>query len=100
MANPTHPLFCLRNIWRVPYDSDDSADHDDYDDSNDSNDSNESTEDSHESTKDSNAICPNCNDNSLGSYYCKTCDVILCDRCYETHSKLKITCDHDVITIQ
>ena len=45
-------------------------------------------------------VCPNCNDNSLGSYYCKTCDVILCDRCYETHSKLKITCDHDVITIQ
>ena len=45
-------------------------------------------------------VCPNCNDNSLGSYYCKNCDVILCDRCYETHSKLKITRDHDLLTIQ
>ena len=45
-------------------------------------------------------VCPNCDDNSLGSYYCKTCDEKLCDRCYKTHSKLKITRDHDVITIQ
>ena len=45
-------------------------------------------------------VCPNCNDNSLGLYNCKTCDVILCGRCYETHSKLKITRDHDVIAIQ
>ena len=44
-------------------------------------------------------VCPNCNDNSLGSYYCNNCEDILCDRCYETHSKLKITSDHDVITI-
>ena len=44
-------------------------------------------------------VCPNCDDNSLGSYYCKTCDEKLCDRCYKTHSKLKITRDHDVITI-
>ena len=24
-------------------------------------------------------VCPNCDDNSLGSYYCKTCDEKLCD---------------------
>ena len=45
-------------------------------------------------------VCPNCDDNSLGSYYCEACDGILCDRCYKTHSKLRTTRDHDVITIQ
>ena len=44
-------------------------------------------------------VCPNCDDSSLGSYYCEACDSILCDRCYKTHSKLRTTRDHDVITI-
>ena len=44
-------------------------------------------------------VCPNCDDSLLGSYYCEACDSILCDRCYKTHSELRTTRDHDVITI-
>ena len=45
-------------------------------------------------------VCTNCDDNALGSYGCNDCRDILCDDCYKAHSKLKITRDHDVLTIQ
>ena len=45
-------------------------------------------------------VCTNCDDNALGSYYCEDCEDILCDECYKAHSKLKITRDHDLLTIQ
>ena len=45
-------------------------------------------------------VCTNCDDNALGSYGCKDCRDILCDECYKAHLKVKITRDHDLLTIQ
>ena len=45
-------------------------------------------------------VCTNCDDNALGSYYCEDCEDILCDECYKAHLKVKITRDHDLLTIQ
>ena len=45
-------------------------------------------------------VCTNCDDNALGSYGCNDCQDILCDECYKAHLKVKITRDHDLLTIQ
>ena len=53
-----------------------------------------------DNSNDEQIVCTNCDDNASGSYGCKDCEDIFCDECYKAHSKLKITRDHDVLTIQ
>ena len=43
--------------------------------------------------------CTACDDISVALYFCKDCDDKLCDECYQAHKKVKITRNHEMISL-
>ena len=40
-------------------------------------------------------ICTSYDHNQLGEFKCKECDDTLCQKCHKSHSKLKVTRNHN-----